>query len=477
MKKVISLARLFFIIAIVLFSCTKEEVDKTNYLEQLLNELNRLPVANAGGDFVVNYDLQSCTSSTIDLNGAASYDPDGTLASYEWSGPGAIFNPGSAVTRVNSLPPGEYRFVLKVKDSKGIVDDDDVIVRVESSMNRPQVNAQLIPVGILSEERANLAIGTSANKIVFAGGSSPNKRVDIYNTITNAWSTAELSVARWDIGVTTIGNKIFFAGGKIETPHHYDWVFPDVTSMVDVYDAANNTWSVMQLSEARGGVAAVSLGNKAFFAGGVNEYDMPFYRIDIYDVSTNSWTIASLSEARSQLSAEAVNNKIYFAGGYTVGLNGFYTPSERVDIYDTNSGSISTINMGEARYQMKSVAIGNKIFWAGGIAGQFNVVYPTSKVEIYDIGTQSSSIGCLSQSKAWMADARVVVRNNTLVFYPGRNNKFDIYDIATGSWSIGVLNQSIQLQEPTLISVNNTIYVAGGLLNGSLSNVVWKLEF
>ena len=54
-------------------------------------------------------------------------------------------------------------------------------------------------------------------------------------------------------------------------------------------------------------------------------------------------------------------------------------------------------------------------------------------------------------------------------------NKFDIYDITTNQWSIGVL--SVDIYASSIISVNNTIYVAGGNVNGSLSGQVWKLDF
>lgn len=55
------------------------------------------------------------------------------------------------------------------------------------------------------------------------------------------------------------------------------------------------------------------------------------------------------------------------------------------------------------------------------------------------------------------------------------NNEFDIYDIASNSWSIGVL--PFNIQRASIISVNNVIYIAGGLINGVESNKVWTLEF
>ena len=77
----------------------------------------------------------------------------------------------------------------------------------------------------------------------------------------------------------------------------------------------------------------------------------------------------------------------------------------------------------------------------------------------------------------WDSDSKAVLKNNQIVFFTGSgvSNKFDIYDIVNDSWSIGSLNQNII--GAAVISVNNTIYVAGGTLNGSLSGIVWRLEF
>jgi hypothetical protein len=107
-------------------------------------------------------------------------------------------------------------------------------------------------------------------------------------------------------------------------------------------------------------------------------------------------------------------------------------------------------------------------------------------VEIKDVNTWNSSIDFLSTPGVWVNDAgnNTVIKDNKIVFLrspwntninTNTNNKFDIYDITTNTWSIGVLPVSIW--GASIISVNNTIYVAGGVVNGVLSKQVWKLEF
>ena len=41
------------------------------------------------------------------------------------------------------------------------------------------------------------------------------------------------------------------------------------SDVVDLYNGASGTWSTAQLSEARSGLAATSVGNVAIFAGGI----------------------------------------------------------------------------------------------------------------------------------------------------------------------------------------------------------------
>jgi hypothetical protein len=38
--------------------------------------------------------------------------------------------------------------------------------------------------------------------------------VDVYNSITGAWSTAQLSVARYFLSAASVGNVALFAGGS-----------------------------------------------------------------------------------------------------------------------------------------------------------------------------------------------------------------------------------------------------------------------
>ena len=122
---------------------------------------------------------------------------------------------------------------------------------------------------------------------------------------------------------------------------------------------------------------------------------------------------------------------------------------------------------------MGSIGANNKIYWGGGIVANPdpNIVYnATSLVEIRDLATNTTSFDCLSEAKSHITAVR---KNDKIIFFGG--SRFDIYDLTTNSWSIGVLPQN--LHWASIISHNNILYVCGGEVNGVLSNQVWKLEF
>ena len=97
---------------------------------------NLPPVANAGADQSITLPTNSVT-----LNGTASSDPDGAIASYAWtkiSGPGSptIANVAGSTTAVNGLIQGTYSFRLVVADYYNATDDDTVVVIVNGAPPR-----------------------------------------------------------------------------------------------------------------------------------------------------------------------------------------------------------------------------------------------------------------------------------------------------------------------------------------------------
>jgi hypothetical protein len=485
MKLLIKFVTYILLIGVITFASCKKEKPATSVIIPPL-PANHPPVANAGKDTTIAF-----PSNALTLDGSGSSDPDNNITSYAWtkiSGPSSfdISNANSVKAQLTNLLQGTYEFELKVTDAGGLFSKDTMQVTIIAqptlpppcdNSNRPQVIAQLIPFGTLSQARAGMVVASAGNKIVFAGAAlSPDNnssliygssKVDIYDIITQTWSTGELSEWRSDIAAVAAGNKIFFAGGRLG-----DGAFDNLYSTVDIYDASTNIWSVASLSEPRAYIAAAAVGNKVFFAGGEKDWNYnTSNKVDIYDLTTNTWSTAILSEPRAYISAVTVNNKIYFAGG-NIEDRWYANPSNRIDIYDNVSNSWSTSSLSEPMGFLTGSAVSDKIYWSAGC-----------KVEIKNVSTWNSSITYLFKPRSWWViddGQNAVVKNNKIVFFTRGSfatgdNKFDIYDITTNTWSIGVL--PVNVDWSSIISVNNTIYLAGGWINGVLSNQVWKLEF
>jgi ribosomal protein L14 len=101
---------------------------------------NQLPYANAGSNQTI-----TAPASTVNLDGSASYDPDGSITVYSWtkvSGPGSvtISNSNTATPSVIGLQPGTYVFELTVTDNKAATAKDQVTITVNPKPAQPNQN-------------------------------------------------------------------------------------------------------------------------------------------------------------------------------------------------------------------------------------------------------------------------------------------------------------------------------------------------
>ncbi len=315
-----------------------------------------------------------------------------------------------------------------------------------------------------------MAVASAGNKILFAGGYSTgglSTRVDVFDFAANTWSSAELSSQRRRIAAVAAGNKIFFAGGENGGG---DFLYTDV----DIYDIATDTWSLSHMNKAGDGLTTATTGNKVFFAPG----DYGIYAtstVNIYDLTSNSWSTASLSARRNSPVAVSANNKVYFTGGAPSWTGPI---SNIIDIYNNATGVWSTSFLQVPRVWHAAIAVNDILYFAGGLSTELSPTNyePTCSVETLNTNTGARTLMNLSTPRAGL---HAVVKDNKILFFEddggGTESRLDMYDIATNTWSIVVL--PLPLNEASIISVNNTIYVAGGMVNGVLSNQVWKLEF
>ena len=431
------------------------------------------PVANAGADQNIPYDLSNCSTNPviIPLTGSASFDPDGTITKYIWqiifpiNSSITIINPNNAQASVTGLQAGKYIFELSVTDNDGNVKKDTTQLNINAT-NRQLIGARLTPVGALSEKRKVAGVAFLGNKIFLAGGRYPpagpgpnfTSRVDMYDIVTKDWTTTELSQKKWGIAAAVAGNKIFFGGGTALQGN------ASATTRVDIYDIVEQKWSSTELPKA-GQYTAIAQGNKVLFAGGTSVY--------IYDYLSEKWTTKSLSQSRVSIAATSVQGRIYLSGGATSNIGG--SPFNNIDIYEPKTNSWSVSNMSKAKYAIASLGLRGKALWAGGMTDKGL----TNEIEMLDLlGGKGTTFHCLFQPGSFSTNSMGKL-GNYVVFFPDSGDdktRFDIYDSLNDKWYIGVLDKKIG--PAILITAGAELYVVGSSTPGvDYYDQLWKLDF
>ena len=159
---------------------------------------NQAPVANAGNNMNITLPVSSIT-----LNGAGS-DPDGTIASYNWSktsGPASysIVNAGAAATTVNYLEEGVYVFTLKVTDNAGASSSSSVTIIVTSASNQ-------VPV---ADAGSNTTITLPINSVSLDGSASydPDGSIVAYYWVQSS-GPSSFNIADVSAAKTTVSNLV-----------------------------------------------------------------------------------------------------------------------------------------------------------------------------------------------------------------------------------------------------------------------------
>eukprot|EP01052_Picozoa_sp_SAG31_P038823 SAG31_NODE_5260_length_2645_cov_1.747054_2_plen_275_part_00 len=96
--------------------------------------------------------------------------------------------------------------------------------------------------------------------------------VDVYNSVTENWSTTQLSTNRSNLAATSVMDRwVLFGGGTRQEAR------PDIcgslerSAVVDIYDTKLGTWSHECLQAGRTTMNAASIGLTAVFFGGPND--------------------------------------------------------------------------------------------------------------------------------------------------------------------------------------------------------------
>jgi hypothetical protein len=131
----------------------------TDNMQVTVNPDNIPPVANAGPDQSVI--LPSATNVTLSGSGT---DVDGTVVAYKWrqiSGPAdKLLSPATAISILDNLIAGTYKYELTVTDNKGATGKDTMVVNATNAIPPSQNSVKLYPNPVVDFATLNLASTT-----------------------------------------------------------------------------------------------------------------------------------------------------------------------------------------------------------------------------------------------------------------------------------------------------------------------------
>ena len=210
-----------------------------------------------------------------------------------------------------------------------------------------------------SSSRTYVGAASVNGVAMFAGGSrgSDTKLNDVFkvdNTLTTTKATTNLSSNQDNLRATDIGDCVVFGNG-ITTSGGWQrayYFYNTELTRVNVLTGGN-----------KGRSAAVTIGNKAIFAGGYSGASSTVNKNT--DVITDTNTVlgsTDLSLARAYLTATTVGGYAIFGGGQDG-----TTRTNRVDVFNEDLTLISGVdNLSEARSNFPAVTIQDCALFIGG---------------------------------------------------------------------------------------------------------------
>lgn len=171
----------------------------------IVNTANQNAIVKAGADISITLPVDY-----TNLDGSASYDPDGNISKYEWTrltGPTAytIASPTSAKTALTGLVQGTYTFQLKVYDNIWVPVNDTVKVTVNPSGAPPVNQAPVANAGA----PINITLPNNSTTLNGSGSTDPDGNSTIS---TYAWSRVsgptQFSIANAGSASTGLSNLV-----------------------------------------------------------------------------------------------------------------------------------------------------------------------------------------------------------------------------------------------------------------------------
>ena len=238
------------------------------------------------------------------------------------------------------------------------------------------------------------------------------------------------------------------------------------SSTVFVFDTHNNRWVTAEVPISRRDVRRVVVGDKLILAGGwLDDQRRATAAADVYDVATNIWRSTRLSVPRWRPDHAVIDDSVVVIAGGCADNMSNCLPADTVDVYDATSDTWTTTQLSAARFGIATAVVGTKAILAGGCVRKSHRCDQSSdRVDIFDASTKSWHSTTLPQPRYYL---EAVTVGSEALFYgetdPSNCNpsdSVDIYNVTTDTWTSAKL--SVARCEIAVISVGSKVIFAGG---------------
>ncbi len=266
----------------------------------------------------------SLTSSTLWLQIQAYELSAASIGDYAIFGGGLISGGATTyVTAFNSALTATYPTSLSAsvyRTEATSVGNYALFANSYTSSDAYSESLTKVTTSTFSSPRSYVSSTTIGDYALFGGGSN-SQVVDAYNSSLTRTTPANLSTSRRSPAAVTVGDYALFCGGYSQDQYY--------TKTIDVYDKAltRTTPETLTLYQGVEQPSATSIGNYALVGGG-SDGNQPKSAMNIFDTSLTRTLDNNLSAARWGAAATTVGDYALFAGGRTFTYdydNGGYT--------------------------------------------------------------------------------------------------------------------------------------------------------
>ncbi|PKA23123.1 galactose oxidase [Leptospira sp. mixed culture ATI2-C-A1] len=304
---------------------------------------------------------------------------------------------------------------------------------------------QITFLGSMNKPRNQHAVVALQNgKVLIIGGYDGRLILsdsELYDPGTNSFAViSPMNIPRTHHTATLLNDgRVLITGGfgkqsdKLKSAEIFN---PNSNSFQQIND--------LNVSRRRHSATLLNNGNVLIVGGdGLNE---TLSSAEIFDPNTNTFTLVGqqMSIGRSNHTANLLdNNRVVVSGGYSFDINGNYSYSKSVEVFDFGTGNFSVIGkMSEPRAGHGAVKFGTNVIVCGG--GRFENNIYTEPVDCYKI----SNAAVLSKEPYSFLTSRVLFVfeqiGNSLIACGGENKFGQIRSCETNSTTgFNILNSQL----------------------------------